>query len=152
MHPRKAMGAHELRTEIDIAASAERVWAVLTDFAAYPSWNPFIVALEGTLALGAPLVARMRPPGSARTMSFKPRVTALEPGKRFAWTGSLPIPGLFGGEHGFELIALPSGQVKLLHGERFRGLLVPLARKTLDGGTRAGFEAMNAALKARAEG
>ena len=145
------MAAHELRTEVEIAAPAERVWAVLTDFAAYPSWNPFIVALEGALALGSPLIARMRPPGSARAMTFKPHVTALEPGKRFAWFGSLPIPGLFAGEHGFELIALAPDKVKLVHGEKFRGLLVPLLRKSLDGATRAGFEAMNAALKARAE-
>ena len=34
--------AKQLRTHIDIHASPERVWQVLTDFAAYPDWNPFI--------------------------------------------------------------------------------------------------------------
>lgn len=145
------MPTHELRTEIEIAAPAERVWAVLGDFAAYPSWNPLIVELAGTLAPGAALVARMRPPGSTRTMTFKPRITLLEPGKRLAWFGSLPIPGLFAGEHSFELQALGPARVRLLHGERFRGLLVPLLRGSLDGATRAGFVAMNEALKARAE-
>ena len=145
------MPTHELRTEIEIAAPIDRVWAILSDFAAYPSWNPMIVALEGTLALGAPLVARMRPPGSTREMTFKPHVSALDPGERFAWLGSLPIPGLFAGEHSFELSSLAPQRVRLLHGERFRGLLVPLLRKSLDGATRAGFVAMNEALKARAE-
>jgi uncharacterized protein YndB with AHSA1/START domain len=32
----------ELHTEIEIDASAERVWDILTDFASYPQWNPFI--------------------------------------------------------------------------------------------------------------
>ena len=145
------MPTHELRTEIEIAAPVERVWTLLSDFTAYPSWNPMIVALEGTLALGAPLVARMRPPGSKREMTFKPHVTVLEPGKRFSWFGSLPIPGLFAGEHSFELQTLAPERVRLLHGERFRGLLVPLLRKSLDGATRAGFVAMNEALKSRAE-
>jgi hypothetical protein len=41
--------------------------------------------------------------------------------------------------------------MRFVHGESFRGLLVPLLRKNLDGPTRAGFTAMNEALKQRAE-
>ena len=32
----------ELHSEIEINAPVERVWEVLTDFASYPRWNPFI--------------------------------------------------------------------------------------------------------------
>jgi uncharacterized membrane protein len=32
----------EIHTEIEINAPAEKVWRVLTDFAAYPEWNPFV--------------------------------------------------------------------------------------------------------------
>jgi hypothetical protein len=37
----------EINTEIEINASAEKVWQLLTDFAAYPQWNPFIRSVNG---------------------------------------------------------------------------------------------------------
>ncbi len=44
-----------------------------------------------------------------------------------------------------------AGGTRLVHSERLTGILVPFLRKSLDTQTFAGFEAMNAALKARAE-
>lgn len=37
----------ELNTEIEIRASAERVWNALMDFDAYPKWNPFVREISG---------------------------------------------------------------------------------------------------------
>ena len=45
----------EIHTEIEIHAPAERVWQVLTDFAAYPQWNSFIRRVEGEIRAGARL-------------------------------------------------------------------------------------------------
>jgi hypothetical protein len=139
-----------LRTEIDIAARAERVWDVLTDFAAYPRWNPFIRQVEGVLAPGARLRVRIRPPGG-RAMTFRPTVLRLEDGRHLSWRGRTFLPGLFDGEHTFDLEPAAGDHVRLVHGETFRGLLVPLLARTLRTTTRQGFEAMNAALKKRVE-
>ena len=43
----------DLRSEID--ASPEDVWQVLTDFDAYPEWNPFIRSIQGNPEVGSRL-------------------------------------------------------------------------------------------------
>ncbi len=140
----------EIRTEIEIQASAPRVWAALTDFARYPQWNPFIRKAEGEVREGERLSVRLEPPGGWG-MTFAPRVTRVEPERRFQWLGHLFVRGLFDGEHTFEIEPLGRGRVRFVQREAFRGVLVPLLWPMLEESTRAGFEAMNAALKRRAE-
>jgi uncharacterized protein YndB with AHSA1/START domain len=55
--------SRELQTEIDIAAPAERVWRILTDFDAYPDWNPFIRKIQGRPEPSGKLEVRIEPPG-----------------------------------------------------------------------------------------
>jgi len=141
---------HELHTEIEIDAPAEAVWEVLTDLEHYREWNPFITKSAGEVAVGNKLVNRMEPPGG-KAMTFKPAVTAVEPAQTFEWLGRLGVPGVFDGRHRFELVGTPSGGTRVTHGEYFTGVLVRFLRKSLDSQTLAGFEAMNAALKTRAE-
>ena len=140
-----------LRTSIEIAAPVGRVWDVLTDFAAFPRWNPFIRAIHGVLAERARLQVKIRPPGG-RAMTFRPTVLRVDPERFFSWRGRTLLPGLFDGEHSFALEPGAPGHVRFVHGEVFRGLLVPLLAHTLRTTTREGFEQMNRALKARAEG
>jgi hypothetical protein len=138
----------ELRREIEIDASPERVWAVVTDFAAYPEWNPFIRSISGELHEGANLEVRIEPPG-ARATTFKPTVRAVEANRELRWLGRL-LPGLFDGEHSLRIEPLDGGRSRFVQSERFTGLLVGLVKGTL-AKTEVGFEQMNAALKARVE-
>ena len=39
-----------LHASADIDAPAEQVWRVVTDFARYPEWNPFIIRAAGSSA------------------------------------------------------------------------------------------------------
>ncbi|HEY3643825.1 MAG TPA: SRPBCC domain-containing protein [Gammaproteobacteria bacterium] len=135
-------------TEILIHASPQRVWGVLTDFVAYPQWNPFIVAAEGRPEWGERLTLRIQAGGSSHV--FKPLVLQATPPTRLRWLGRVGFPGLFDGEHGFELRAEGAG-TRLLQTESFQGFLVPILWSKVEPTTRAGFEAMNQALKVRAE-
>ena len=139
----------ELRREIEIDAPPERVWAVVTDFGAYPAWNPFIRRISGELREGARLEVRIEPPG-ARAMTFKPTVRSVEANGELRWLGRLLLPGVFDGEHSLRIEPLDGGRSRFVQSERFSGLLVGLVKGTL-AKTEGGFEQMNTALKARAE-
>ena len=141
---------YELRTEIEINASAEAVWETLAAFPRHPEWNPFITSIAGEPVVGATLKIAICPPGG-KPMRFTPKVLVADASRQLRWLGRLLLPGLFDGEHYFLLEPAGEGRVRLIHGERFSGLLVPLLKSSLENGTRAGFEAMNQALKARVE-
>lgn len=138
---------HELHSEIEIDASPEAVWSVLADPGAYGDWNPFITSATGALAVGQRLAVRLEPPGG-RAVRLRPTLTAVEAGRVLAWLGRIGVPGLFDARHRFALIPVAGG-TRFVQSERFSGLLVRWMRRSLDGATRAGFEAMNVALKQR---
>ena len=140
----------ELRSEIEIQASAERVWQLLTDFPSFPQWNPFIRKASGNIRVGERLEVNIQPSG-ASGMTFRPTVLKAEPNRELRWLGHLLISGLFDGEHIFTIEPLGESRVRFTQREVFTGLLVPLFARGLDTDTRRGFEEMNQALKTRAE-
>ena len=140
----------ELRTEIEIASTPERVWSILTDFEAYPGWNPFIRSIGGIAGVGNRLTVSIQPVGG-KAMTFRPVVLGATTNVELRWLGHLLIPGIFDGEHYFQVAPATAGRVRFVQGEKFNGLLVGFAKSSLEQGTRAGFVAMNQALKSRAE-
>src|SRR6185437_17113402 len=115
--------SRHIATEILIQAPPERVWSMLTDFAAYPDWNPFIESIEGRAEWGERLTVHIRAGGSAHV--FRPVVLQATAPTRLRWLGRVGFPGMFDGEHGFELKAESSAS-RLLQTESFQGFLVPL--------------------------
>jgi hypothetical protein len=139
----------ELRVEIEFDGTPEEAWTVLTDLPVYPRWNPFITEIDGELRVGAKLDVRFQPIGE-RGVTFHPTVLVVEPRQELRWIGRLLLPGVFDGEHRFLIEDLGEGRVRFVQSERFRGILVPLLwRRLRDGGTAAGFRAMNEALARR---
>ena len=137
-----------VEASIQIARPPAAVWRVLTDFAAYPDWNPFIRRLEGDLALGARLTATFQPDGG-RATTLHPHLTELRPEAEMGWLGHIVIPGLLDAHHRFELRAEGEGTL-LMQSESFNGLLLPLFRTTLAATARS-FRAMNEAMRERVE-
>ena len=138
-----------IHTEIGIKRPASAVWTILTDIERWPEWNPFACA-SGRLAVGERLEVEIRPPGQ-EPMRFRPTIVKLDPGVELRWLGHLGFPGIFDGEHGFHIEPAGPESCRFSHFESFRGVLaVPILWLAGDV-TRRGFQAMNVALKERAE-
>ncbi|MEX0786718.1 MAG: SRPBCC domain-containing protein [Dehalococcoidia bacterium] len=142
--------AREFDSEIEIAAPPARVWQVLTDFASFPEWNPFVVKASGIPKEGEPIAVSIKPAGRP-AMSFRPTVLKAEPERELRWRGVMGTAALVAGEHFFRIEPSGDGASRFIHGESFSGALAPLVMAFLGNGFDRSFDAMNQALKERAE-
>jgi hypothetical protein len=74
------------------------------------------------------------------------KILIVDPNTQLRWLGSLP--GLFSGEHYWILRDRPDGGTDVEQGESFKGVMVPFIKPER---LRVDYEAMNAAMKTRAE-
>jgi len=138
----------EIRTAIDIGASRDEVWAVLSDFSAYPDWNPFII-VTGEAKVRTRVRLRTMPPGRPANTQTAEVLTAWAP-RHLRIQGVLFASWLFSGTHIFELERHDEG-TRFTNREEFSGVLASLVVALLGSRLPSGFEAMNRALKARVE-
>ncbi|MFB6194497.1 MAG: SRPBCC family protein [Halobaculum sp.] len=141
----------EIVTTVDIDAPPQAVWEVLTDFESFAQWNP-TMEVSGAAVEGERLDVVLTLP-DRKPQAFRPEVlVAVEP-RELRWRGQLFAPGLYDGEHRFQLGPLDGGErTRLTHAETFRGVLVGFVNRRIGDAVEAGFEAMNDALKRRVEG
>ncbi len=113
--------------ERTIEASPQRVWELLTDADAYPSWNPSVVSLSGRIAGGETiqLVSTVNP---GRTFSLA--VSGVQPAERMVWSDGMPL-GLFRGVRTFSLRALGAERTEFSMQERYSGLLAGLITRAI---------------------
>ena len=109
--------------EIEVAASPQAVWDVLTDLESWPRWNPDVksMSLQGGLVEGSIFRWRAGPGTITSTMR------SVKPLKLIAWTGTT-----FGikARHVYRLE--PRGEATLVHTEEsYEGLVARLLRSSL---------------------
>jgi len=129
-----------------IAAAPDRVWALLTDAAAYPSWNPTVVSVEGTIAVGEKirLVSTLDP-----KRTFKLAVAEAEAPRRMVWSSGMPL-GLFTGRRTYTLTPRADGGTDFAMEERLSGPMAPLVTKAIPDMSES-FREFAQALKVAAE-
>ena len=139
-----------ISTNVDIDAPKQSVGDVLTDFAAYHKWNPYM-QIEGIAEVGTKLTVHMGASGG-RAAAFKPTVLAATPSAELRWLGKLGFGGIVDGEHFFILDRNADDNTHLTHGERYSGALVALTKPFLNKErNQAGYGSFNRVLKHRVE-
>jgi len=141
----------EIKTEIDISASPEKVWNIITDINSWQKWSPIINASQGEAAVGSKLnITMMSKEEGKDGPNYSPVITALTEPNYFHWRAHMLAEFLFTNEKIFKLEETSSG-IRLTHTETFTGLLTPLFRGQMEKGVPPMLNMMNKALKDLAE-
>ena len=109
-----------------IHASPDKIWALLTDAAAFPRWNSTVTSIEGQIAEGQTL--KLKVP-TAPERVFKPKVSKVEVGRTMTWSdGMAPM---FKGVRTFTLTPNTDGSTVFSMREEFSGLMLPMIKGSL---------------------
>jgi hypothetical protein len=87
----------------------------------------------------------------SKEMTLHCTVIKVEPNRELRWKYHVILPALFSGEHSFVIEPIDNNRVRFIDHEIFNGLLVSSQARDIDTNSKHGFEAMDKALKARAE-
>ena len=132
-----------------IEAPAAIVWSTLTDFASHRTWDSYVVTWEGEARVGS----RMKLVAMAdKRREFTPVVTEVVPARRLRYEHRVLGGVILQAEH--EMLIEPeesAPRCRFMQRERFTGLVVPFAWKSIQASAGPGFERMNRDLKAEAE-
>jgi len=135
----------ECAAAIDIRATPQRIWSLLTNAADFPRWNSTVTRMSGTIAEGERLALEV---AAAPGRTFRPRVTRIEPEKRMVWSdGFAPM---FKGVRTFALERAAGGRTAFSMVEVLSGVMLPMIKGSLPDFGPA-FEAYAADLQREAE-
>jgi uncharacterized protein YndB with AHSA1/START domain len=136
---------------VEIAAPADFVWDVLVDYAKYPEWNPYTIAVSTTLEIGGvidlTLPAR---DGSDTTFLNREYIRIVDPPHHLRYDTADEIPGIFGVRDQW-ITALAPDRCAYHTTDTLSGKYADIVMEKTGDWIKAGFDAVAHALKARAE-
>jgi hypothetical protein len=141
--------AIQLERRIGINAPDDVVWEILSDIEAWPSWNPMYTRAQGVIRIGdrwtLDVALRGQP---ARTIH--PVILDWAPYDHIHWKLDM-MRGWARSVRFLEIEKMGAENVIFANGEIFDGWLGPSVARRLRNPVLEGFEALNQAMKSRAE-
>ena len=142
------MNSSDVRAETEIEASADTVWAIISNFSKWSDWHKSSV--EVRTKNGVPIVLKTQMAGVPLRINLN-KVKIVER-RHLEWTGTLPIIGsLLSGTRKFTLSEISESRCRLVQEETFSGALSGLAKKKLITSYRHRYSLHNQRIKAIAE-
>jgi acetyl esterase/lipase/ketosteroid isomerase-like protein len=134
-------------TSIEIDAPHDVVWAVLTDFAALPSWSSGLQGLEGDFRDGGQVTVTFRAFG--RDQVFRHELAFFQDGVQFGWSDF--ATGVFTDRHVYRVEPLLNGRTRFVQSDEPQGAVVRFLGGMIARQTVSLYQTFNKELKARAE-
>jgi hypothetical protein len=144
--------AQTVKAEIEIDATPEKAFDILTALEKYPEWNPFTPSIESTLEIGAAVSMRVRLGSGAKPSRQVEYVTANERPRKLCWGADIPFRFLIRADRCQTLVPIGGGRTRYVCSDVISGWLTPLVIHFFGPKMQRGFEDCALALKKRAEG
>jgi uncharacterized protein YndB with AHSA1/START domain len=136
---------------VEIAAPASFVWDVLVDYASYPEWNPYTIAVDTTLEIGDRIDLTLpNPDGSDGTMLNREFIRVVDPPHHLRYDTGSEYPGLLGMRDQY-VTELATDRCTYHTTDTLSGELAALVMESNGAWIKAGFDSVAEALKVRAE-
>ena len=136
---------------VEIAAPASFVWDVLVDYASYPEWNPYTIAVDTTLEIGDRIDLTLpNPDGSDGTMLNREFIRVVDPPHHLRYDTGSEYPGLLGMRDQY-VTELAPDRCTYHTTDTLSGELADLVMESNGAWIKAGFDSVAEALKVRAE-
>jgi hypothetical protein len=134
----------EIRTEIEINSTAEKVWKKLIDFKNYPNWHTYLSEVKGEPVVKTKIKCTTLNADSSTT-HFSAYIQEVIPNKKLSWGGSLGF--IFKAKHYFIIEKISENKIHLTQGEYWKGLFGENYGKKIYQETYQKFVRMNEHLK-----
>ena len=136
--------------QVEIDAPAAFVWEVLVDYAGYPRWNPYTVAVRTTLEVGDPIDLTLpRPDGGDGTFVSREYIRVVVPPRLLRYDTGDTFPGLTGTRDQW-ITELGPDRCRYHTLETFTGKYADAIMTTQGAWVKAGFDAVAHALREHA--
>ena len=145
----KGKDVREIKTEIQISATPEEVWKVLTNINSWKEWNPTILLAEGTSSVNSKLNITINGNGKGDSY-YQPIVIESSAPNNFRWRATMMANFIFRNDRVFTLESRDGGTY-LTHKEEFKGMMVPIICGMLQEFVEGSLNQMNKSLKEKME-
>lgn len=142
----------EISSVIEIDASAEEVWGILTDFNQFSQWNPLIRNfIVSSLKEGEKLEISLKYPGASKSTKLFTKINHFKPNSEFGWTEKILVGGLVESTRKIRVVPLKENTCRVYQGETMKGVFSSMVSNDALAQRKKAFDNMNRALKKRAE-
>jgi hypothetical protein len=147
--PPKPPGGVRIEDRIGIQAPPEVIWGIVHDIGRWHEWNPTYTKAQGQVRIGETLSMTLELPGQP-PQEIRPKVLDWVPNEQLHWQLSF-MGGLIKTLRYIEISPLSEAGCIVDNGELFGGFMGKSLGRRVGRSVRQGFQAMNEALKTRAE-